>query len=76
MRYYFAVVNNATNKAMGKSKKFDPIRALAVKAVSKNQSVTESYVRLIISGTKKGGSSEDIMREYRKTYDSIKKTIS
>lgn len=60
---------------MGKSKQFDSIRALAVKAVSKKHSVSEAYVRLIISGTKKGGASEDIMREYRTTYDSIKKVI-
>lgn len=74
--FYFAVQKHETMAITSKSrKKYDAVRALAVRQLSQKYEVTDTYVRQIIRGDGAGELADEIMKEYRKLYQELQTTL-
>lgn len=59
-----------------RKKRYDSVRAQAIKWTAQKHDVSREYVRAAIYGTSNGGRTEEILRAFRAKYAELKQVLS
>lgn len=60
----------------GKAKKYDGVRAQAIKWVAEKNEVTREYVRAAIYGTSNYGRAPQLKKEFEEKYNELKSVLN